>query len=223
MGTPKDGREAAQGNGNAAGEGLPAADFAAALAAARAGDGAALGQLLGNYGRYLTLLARLQVGRRLQGKVDPADVVQDTFLEAHRNLGLFRGGSEAEFVGWLRQILAARLANLLRHYLGTKGRDVRLERGLAGGRDPSSWALGPCLAAPHSTPSQQAARREQAVLLADALDQLPDDYRDVVLFRHLEGLPFADVAGRMGRSVDSVQKLWVRALARLRRTLGEPA
>jgi RNA polymerase sigma-70 factor (ECF subfamily) len=203
-----------------------AEDMAAApaglLAAARAGDGAALGRLLELYGRYLTLLARLQVGRRLQGKVDPADVVQDTFLEAHRNFALFRGGSEAEFVGWLRQILAARLANLVRHYLGTKGRDVRLERELAGELDRSSQALGRGLAAPHSTPSQQAARREQAVLLADALGRLPDDYRDVILLRHLEGLPFAEVAGRMGRSVDAVQKLWVRALARLRRVLGEP-
>jgi RNA polymerase sigma-70 factor (ECF subfamily) len=76
------------------------------------------------------------------------------------------------------------------------------------------------LVASYSTPSQHAARREQAVLLADALGKLPDDYREVIILRHLEGLPFAEVAGRMGRSEDSVQKLWVRALANLRRTLG---
>jgi RNA polymerase sigma-70 factor (ECF subfamily) len=59
-------------------------------------------------------------------------------------------------------------------------------------------------------------RREQGVLLAEALARLPEDYREIVMLRHLEDLPFAEVAVRMNRSVDSVQKLWVRALARLR-------
>src|SRR5271166_149575 len=101
------------------------------LGLARAGDGPALGQLLELYRGYLALLARLQIGRRLQGKVDAADLVQDTFLEAHRHFAQFRGTSEAELVCWLRQILAGLLANLLRRYLGTRRRDVRLERQLA--------------------------------------------------------------------------------------------
>ena len=60
------------------------------------------------------------------------------------------------------------------------------------------------------------------MVLADALGALPADYREVIVLRHIETLPFADVAQRMGRSEDSVQKLWVRALAQLRRTLGDP-
>jgi RNA polymerase sigma-70 factor, ECF subfamily len=75
------------------------------------------------------------------------------------------------------------------------------------------------MVASYSTPSQHASRREQAVLLADALAQLSEDYREVIILRHLEGLPFADVARRMGRSEDSVQKLWVRSLASLRRSM----
>ena len=71
-----------------------------------------------------------------------------------------------------------------------------------------------------STPSQQAARREQAVLLADALDRLPQDYREVIILRHLEGLTFPEVARRLDRTLDSVEKLWARGLARLRRSLG---
>ena len=63
------------------------------LQKARGGDEAARGELLGSYSRYLTLLARVQIGRRLQGKVDPADVLQDTFLEAHRQFPQFRGTS----------------------------------------------------------------------------------------------------------------------------------
>src|SRR5262249_29174420 len=91
---------------------------------ARTGDNQALGELLELYRNYLRLLARLQIGPRLQGKVDPADVVQETFLKAHRNFGLFQGKTEREFVGWLRQILAANLAMLVRHYFGTSRRDV---------------------------------------------------------------------------------------------------
>ena len=63
-------------------------------------------------------------------------------------------------------------------------------------------------------------RREQGVLLADALDQLPEDYREAACLRHLEGLPFPEVARRMGRSQDSVEKLWMRGLARLRQIMG---
>src|SRR5829696_7200786 len=99
---------------------------------ARGGTTEALGHLLSRYGNYLGLLARVQVGRRLQGKVDPDDLVQKTFLEAHRHFPGFRGQSEPEVAAWLRQILAGVLANTLRRYLGTQGRDVRLERDLAG-------------------------------------------------------------------------------------------
>lgn len=191
----------------------------ALLEAARTGDDRARGQLLDQYRNYLTLLARLQISRRLQSKVDPQDLVQETFLKAHRCFHQFRGGTEAEMAGWLRQILAANLANLVRHYYGTRGRDVRLECELVEELDRSSqgWNLG--LAARQSSPSQRAARREEAVLLADALAELPPDYAEVIVLRQLEGLPFNEVAGRMGRSVDSVEKLWVRALARLRRQL----
>src|ERR1700722_5825361 len=101
---------------------------AALLELARDGSEAAWGRLLGSYSTYLLLLARVQVGRRLQGKVDPADVVQETFLDAHRQLGHFRGTTEGEFVAWLRRILAGQLALTLRHYVGTKGRDIHLER-----------------------------------------------------------------------------------------------
>jgi RNA polymerase sigma-70 factor (ECF subfamily) len=178
---------------------------------------AALGRLLERYRGYLSLLARLQIGRRLQGKVDADDLVQETFLKASRDFAAFRGQDEEALAGWLRQILACRLANLVRHYLGTRRRDQRLERELADQLDQSSRALDGGLLARGSSPSRQAARREQAVLLADALDRLPDDYREVLILRHLEELSFPDVA----RSLDSVKNLWTRALARLRRALGD--
>ena len=191
------------------------------LQGAKNGDAAALGQLLESHRPYLMLLARLQIGRRLQSKVDASDVVQDAFLEAHRTFAAFRGDSSGELAGWLRSILASHLAVVVRQYLHTKSRDVRLERELAVDLDQSSRALDGALVSPLSSPSRQADRREQAVLLASALGQLPDDYREVIILRHLEGLKFAEVAARMGRSVDSVKNLWPRALVQLRRILGD--
>ncbi len=101
-------------------------DPAQLIVRAKSEGAAALGPLLALYTNYLSLLAQVQIGRRLQGKVDAADAVQETFLEAHRNFAQFRGRSEGEFVCWLRQILAARLSNMVRHFLGTRRRDVRL-------------------------------------------------------------------------------------------------
>ena len=190
---------------------------------ARQGSDIALGPLLEMYRNYLRLLARIEIGRRLQGKLDASDLVQETFLEAHRNFALFRGSDEPQLVGWLRQILAAKVANLVRHYFGTQGRDVRLEQELEGHLDNSSRLLGQELAASLTSPSQQAVRREQSVLLADALEQLPADYREVLVLRHLEGLTFPEVARRMNRTQDSVEKLWLRGLARLRQVFGESA
>jgi RNA polymerase sigma-70 factor (ECF subfamily) len=194
--------------------------FERLLILARAGDVEARGTLLEYYRNYLTVLARMQIGRRLQGKTDPADMVQETFLEAHRRFDQFHGVAEAELIGWLRCILGGQIAHLVRRYLGTKRRDVRLEREITDDLDRASHALGLDLLARGSSPSQQAARRESAVMLADALEQLPDDYREVLVLRHLEGLAFPDVSRRMGRTLDSVEKLWVRALDRLRGSLG---
>src|SRR5689334_12945127 len=98
------------------------------LARARAGDEGALGALVERFSPYLSLLAQLEIGRRLRGKADPTDAVQDAFLEAARQFARFRGGSEPELAAWLRQILATSLARLVRRYYGTQSRDVRLEQ-----------------------------------------------------------------------------------------------
>lgn len=195
-------------------------DMEQLLRLAAAGDAAAIGELLEQYRSYLSLLARLQIGRRLSGKVDASDVVQETFLKAHRDFGMFRGTTEKEWMSWLRQIMATSIAQLVRQYYGTQRRNVRLERQLGTELDHSSQALDQGLVAKQSSPSGHAARREQAVLLADALDRLPQHYREVIILSHLEGLSFPEVARRMGRTVDSVKNIWTRALDRLRRSLG---
>jgi RNA polymerase sigma-70 factor, ECF subfamily len=190
------------------------------LSAARQGDGGALGLLLERYRNYLTLLAELKTGKLLREKVDAHDVIQDVFLAAARSFGQFRGTSEAELLAWLRQILACALADLGRHHTAAR-RDARLERRLAQDLDRSSQALAGGLAASITSPSQHAVRRERAVLVADALKELPEDYARVVALHHLEGLTFPEVAERMDRSLDSVKQLWMRALGRLRRAVEE--
>jgi RNA polymerase sigma-70 factor, ECF subfamily len=198
--------------------GPPADDL---LGRARAGDAAARGRLLEAYRGYLTLLARVQLGRRLQGKVDPSDVVQEAFLEAHRDFRQFRGQTEAELLAWLRRVLASSLADQLRRHRGTQQRDLRLERQLAAALDRSSQALERGLAAQDTSPSARSERREGARRLAEALERLPADYRDVLLLRHFQGLTFPEIARRLDKTLDGVKNVWLRGLARLRRTLEE--
>lgn len=189
------------------------------LASARAGNQEDRGRLLLGYEAYLLLLLRARLGNDLRSKVDPDDIVQATFLDAHRQFDQFRGNTEPEITAWLRAILAGQLARVARQYLGAAARDVRLERQIEIDLKDSSRVLDLGLAANDSTPSQHASRRERAVLLADALERLPDNYREVIVLRHVEGLAFAKVAERMERTEDSVQKIWVRALAKLRQSL----
>jgi RNA polymerase sigma-70 factor (ECF subfamily) len=126
-----------------------------------------------------------------------------------------------EFAAWLRSILAGLIANHVRRFLHTGKRDARLERSLVSDLNDTSCHLSRQLISPQSSPSAQVLRREAAVELANALESLPEHYREVIVLRHLEDLSFAEVAGRMGRSVDSVEKIWVRSLAKLREVMAE--
>jgi RNA polymerase sigma-70 factor, ECF subfamily len=192
------------------------ASVAVLLAAFRAGDGEAGNRLLGRYGPWLKLLARLQGESRFRAKFDPSDVVQQTLLEAVRAFPQFRGATEPEFTAWLRQILAHALAHEVRRYAGTQKRDVDREVSFDQELSQTSQRLGDLLADSGTSPSGQVVRREQEMLLAALLDRLPADYREVIILRHLEGLSHDAVARRMGRRPGAVRMLWVRALARLR-------
>jgi RNA polymerase sigma-70 factor (ECF subfamily) len=185
------------------------------LSRARAGDGEALGRLLEAYRSYLTLLARVQLGRHVQSKVDPSDLVQEAFLEAHRDFHQFQGQTDAELLAWLRRLLVHNLANEVRRYR-TQRRDLRLERQLAAELDESSQALERGLIAAGSSPSARAARSEEGLRLAEALERLPADARDVLLLRHFQRLTFPEIARRLGKTLDTVKHVWLRSLGRLR-------
>src|SRR5438128_417059 len=147
---------------------LPASDL---IRRCRAGEGPAREQLFDRYRHYLRVLAETQVGRRLRGKCDPSDIVQQTLLEAHRDFPDFAGNHEGELLAWLRRILAHNLFNEARRFAAQQrdaAREVSLEQ-VQTGVERSSLALGRCLADVGESPSQAAVQREGALQLAAAL------------------------------------------------------
>jgi RNA polymerase sigma-70 factor (ECF subfamily) len=192
------------------------------LADARAGRRESLGALLELYRNYLYLVARTQIDLHLQAQVNPSDLVQEAMLEALRDFHQFRGGTEAELLAWLRSVLLHNLAGLVERHVLARKRDVRravsLEQCLTE-LENSAAKVEAALMSPDGTPSSEAQRRERAAVLADQLALLPADYREVIVLRNLEGLPFEQVARRMGRSAGAVRVLWLRALDRLRQLL----
>ena len=176
---------------------------------------------LEDYRDYLRLLARLQLDPRLRAKLDASDVVQQAILQAHEGRAQFRGSTEAEWLAWLRAILANVLAAAARRF-GTEARAVGRERSLEAELERSSSRLECLLAADQTSPSQRAVRGEELLRLAAALTRLPDDQRQVVELHHLKGLPVAEVAAQVGRSRAAVVGLLFRGLKRLRQMLREP-
>lgn len=172
------------------------------------------------YGDYLRLLAGLQLGPRLRAKLDESDVVQQALLQAHANRGQFQGRTEAEWLAWLRAILANAMAAAARRF-GTEARDLGRERSLEAGLELSSSRLESMLAADQSTPSELASRGEEVLRLAKALASLSQDERRVVELHHLQGVPVAEVAVSLGRSRPAVAGLLFRGLKRLRELLRE--
>jgi RNA polymerase sigma-70 factor (ECF subfamily) len=190
------------------------------LEQARRGDGEALGQLLDRFRNYLRLLTRSMVGPSLRVRMDYSDLIQDTFMKAHQGFAKFRGHSEPELVAWLRRIMANILANHVKQNQ-RRGCDYRRVDSLEALLDRSDLALQRALAAPGSSPSAHAVRRERAVLLADALENLTPDQKEVFVLRHLEHIPVAEIAARNGKSTAAVEMLWLRAVERLNSMLKE--
>ena len=177
-------------------------------------------QPLEGYGDYLHLLARLQIGPGLRAKLDASDVVQQALLQAYAHRDQFRGRTEAEWLAWLRTILANTLNAAARRF-GAEARDLGREQSLEADLEQSSSRMQVLLAADQSTASERAVRGEEVLRLARALACLPADQQRVVELHHLKGLPVADVADQMGRTKPAVVGLLFRGLKRLRELLRE--
>jgi RNA polymerase sigma-70 factor (ECF subfamily) len=138
--------------------------------------------------------------------------VQETFVDAHRDFEQFVGKSEGELFAWLRQILLHKASHARDRYFGTAKRNLAQEQPLFGSSN---------VAGPGPTPSRLAVGAENRRQLADALERLPADHRQVIELRSFERLPFAEVGQRMERGEDAVGKLWFRAIEKLRELMVE--
>lgn len=194
-------------------------EFSQLIQAARAGASEALGQVLEGFRQYLLVLARHSLEPDVHSKVSSSDLVQETFLNAHREFHTFRGSSPEDLKAWLRAILLNQLTDFVRRYRGTSKRRVSSEVCL---QDVAAEALlGARTPAVDLSPSDQVADRERSTLLDRALQQLPDHYLQVILLRHRENRSFEEIGPIMNRSADAARKLWLRAIALLKANLGE--
>ncbi len=179
----------------------------------------ATADLLESYRHYLRLLARVQLCKNVQVRVSPSDVAQEAIVAAQKAFPRFRGETEKELVAWLRKVLASRLADAARFH-NAQRRNVHYEKRLDEAVDESSVALQSILPRVQDSPSQIVARREEAVLLSEALQRLSTDYAEVIVQRHLEGKQFAEISESMNRTVPSIKAIWARAMTSLRQQLG---
>jgi RNA polymerase sigma-70 factor, ECF subfamily len=189
------------------------------LAGARTGNRQSIGELLQHYRNYLMLLATTQIERRLQPRVSPSDIVQETMLKAHRHFAQFEGQTERELLAWLRQILISSLARFVEQHVLAAKRDIRREVSIerfGAALEQSTSHFRSILRAGSDTPSAEAEKREDAVVLADLLAQLSPPYREVLVLRNVQGLSFDVVAARMDRSPGATRMLWLRAIEKLR-------
>jgi RNA polymerase sigma-70 factor (ECF subfamily) len=170
------------------------------------------------YRSYLRLLADLQFPPQLRRKVDPSDLVQETFVRACKNESQFRGNTDAEKIAWLRTILTSVLLDEAKKYATAK-RDLDLERSLLSSIDGSAAQLETLLASQIASPSEHADYQEQLLRLADALERLTTDERQAVHMHHLQGRSLTETAEAMGRTKPAVASLLYRCMNKLRRSM----
>ncbi len=176
------------------------------------------GDAIEPYRKYLHLLAEVHLDRRLRGKLDPSDVVQQTLIRAYSAFGGLSRSEPEVLAAWLRKILARTLADAAKHYERDK-RDVDLERSLGADLDRSASGFAAWLAADQTSPSGRAERNEELLRMVEALAQLPDLMREVVVLKHCQGLTLQQIGDRIGRSVPAVASLLRRGLEALRNDL----
>lgn len=188
-------------------------DFSALLVQAQNGSRTSRGQLLEEFRQYLELFADRCLDPELQPKASKSDIVQQSFLEAHADFQSFQGATREELRCWLKEIVKNNIANIRRLYQGTKKRELAREIPLTEDDDSDRTRVAP--AAQDPSPSGIASLNEEALRLEQAVQRLPEHYRDVVLLYHRDHLSFEEIATRLNKSAEAVRKLWTRAVERL--------
>jgi RNA polymerase sigma-70 factor (ECF subfamily) len=192
------------------------------LERAARGDPQGLGTLMARHQERLRRLVALRLDRRMQGRIDASDVIQETYLEASARLAEYLRDPSMPFYLWLRFLAGQKLVTLHRHHLGTRMRDARRELTLPQGSFPegSSATLAAHLLGRDARPSEEAIRAEMRDRVQEALDGMDPLEREVLALRHFEQLSRAEIATVMGISESAAGKRYIRALEKLKRVLG---
>lgn len=191
------------------------------LCQAKGGNTDALGRLLGAYMNYLKTLAQAQMDERLKRRIGASDVVQETLLEAHRDFLQFVGRTPAEFSGWLRTILINNMKRAIECHLMTAKRDVRRELSLDDlnrKTNQSAARLESLLMAPNRSAGSEAQMHESLIRLSDSIANLSSEHREVIILRHIQGMPFKEIGERLNKTSAAVRMIWMRAIEKLRET-----
>jgi RNA polymerase sigma-70 factor (ECF subfamily) len=184
------------------------------------GDDVARDQLLERYRRRLRRMVAVRFDLRLAARVDPSDVVQETLAEAAAQLNRYLQERPVPFYPWLRQLAQRRLIDLHRRHVQARRRTVTREEAAGGLPDRSALALAERLFGRPSSPSARLHRQERRDRVRTALAALPEQDREVLVLRILEGLPTRETAAVLEISEVAVRSRQVRALERLKGLLG---
>ena len=191
------------------------------LQRAKAGDAAALGALFAHYRDRLRKMVRLRLDRRVAGRLDPSDVLQEAYLDVARRFPEYAAAPEVPFYVWLRALTGQRLIDLHRQHLGAQMRDAGREVSLYRGALPqaSSASLAQQMLAGLTSPTQAAVRAERQIQLQEALNGLDPLDREVVVLRHFEELNNVETAAVLGIDTSAASKRYIRAIRRLKAIL----
>ena len=183
------------------------------------GDRQALDELFACHRDRLLRMVRLRLDRRLRGRIDPSDVIQDTHLEALQRLPEYLRDPKTPFFVWLRFLTGQKLLQLHREHLGIEQRDVRREVQLHPGPGATSAVLAEHLLGKHTAPSRAAMRGEVKVKLREALEDMDPIDREVLALRHFEQLSNVETAAELGIEDSAASKRHVRAIRKLKQVL----
>jgi RNA polymerase sigma-70 factor (ECF subfamily) len=187
----------------------------------RAGDPAAAGDLFAQHRDRLKRMVRLRLDRRVQGRLDASDVLQEAFLDVQKKAADFAAKPDLPAYLWLRLVTAERLVILHRHHLGAQMRDAAQEMSLCRGGPPaaSTHSLANLLLGRLTSPTQAAIRAERQLRLQEALNGMDPTDREVLALRHFEELTNNEVAAVLGLTKAAASNRYVRALKRLKEIL----
>jgi RNA polymerase sigma-70 factor, ECF subfamily len=182
------------------------------------GDHESWGELLIRHEEKLRRMVAFRLDQRLQGRIDPQDIIQEAYLEASRHRAEYLRQPAIPFFLWLRGIVGNKLLELHRHHLGTQMRDAGREIALYRGAmpDASSAELAAQLMGHATRPSEAAIRAEVKIHLQEALNTLDPIDREVLVLRHFEQLSPSETAQVLGIKEKTAGMRYLRAIKRLK-------